>query len=419
MSAGHQFIRACADTGMGGVFRKAPRQQFTEEELPYYDFAVRYLTNFASFPTLQAFSQAQLPISEHVTDQPPAALLDRLGVRYAFNAVRDRQPSLTESLRARDMESVEVLLREMLAGVTGAHLANASVTMEDQARIVLAQCEAARTHEGLFGASLCWPTLDAATRGLAGGELAFFVARPGVGKSWALLSVANANHLLGKSVLFISMEMGLDQITRRWLGVMTGVNPNLMRTGMTSMHETGILQHTAQQLGNRAPIHLVSGDLNKDVGGIEALIDDKGPDVVCIDALYLLRSGGMDHLKKWEALTDVVRAVKRMGLSRNIPIISTVQFNRNQKATSTNRSMDLSDISGADAIPQDASVVVGLRPYAAPHTRTRRFGEILKNREGDESQFAIEFNFDPVRFNEVPLELEEEEDEEGVAQWMV
>ena len=415
MSAGLLFLHACAQRQASAVFRRAPRNHFIEEELPYADFARSYLTSYSEFPNLQAFDQNRKPLHDYGTEQPPEALLGRMATRSAYNSVRDRMPGLTQAMQGRDIDTIQALLREMLAGVSHAQNANASITMAEHAPNVLAQIEAARSHEGLFGASLCWPTLDAATFGRGGGELAFIVGRPGTGKSWTLLSVAHANHLLGKSVLFVSMEMGLDQIVRRWLGLMTGVNPNDMRTGTTDMHETRRLRETAEALGNHAPIHLVSGDFNKDTDGILSIIDDVGPEVVCIDALYLLRSSGAEFVKKWEALSDVVRDIKRMSLARNIPVISTVQFNRNQ---GSGKAMTMDNIGGTDSIPQDASVVIGLRPAPPPFSESKIIAEVLKNREGDQPIIGIGRSFNPVRFDEVPVD-EAPEGGEDSNEWMV
>jgi replicative DNA helicase len=415
MSTGRQFIHACCIRRDRRTFRKPSRIHFTEEEHGLYDFTVRYLAQYSELPPLDAFAQAAFDLTPYTTEQPPEALLDRLYTRYGYGAVQTRHDMLQQAMRRRDMGEVEVVLREMLSGVAGARTVNSSVTLAEHAPSVLAQMTQARMQQGLLGASLCWPTLDAATHGVAGGELVFVVGRPGTGKTWLLLNIAEANVVLGKSVLFISMEMGLDQITRRWLGLMTGVNPNEIRTGMATMHEEQRLNRAAESLGRRAPIHLVSGDLSKDIEGVEAIIEDKAPDVVCIDALYLLRSQGAAHVKKWEVLTDIVRATKRISLTKNVPIISTVQFNRNQSVAG-NRALALENIGGSDAIPQDASIVIGTRPFPPPHTDSRIYAEVLKNREGDAPSVAISRSFDPVRFVEVPME--DETQNEQSMEWM-
>jgi replicative DNA helicase len=189
------------------------------------------------------------------------------------------------------------------------------------------------------------------------------------------------------------------------LGLMTGFNPNLIRSGMISDLEEEALMYTISELTSKAPVELVSGDFSKDMGSIASLIDEHDPDIIVIDAIYLMTPSGVAHgyIKKWEALTEVIRESKKLMLRTNKPMIATVQFNRNQGTTSK-KAMDLSDIAGADTIPQDASIVLGCRPCPEPYSRNRRALTVLKNREGDNPSLTISFEFDPVSFEELPPE---------------
>ena len=94
--------------------------------------------------------------------------------------------------------------------------------------------------------TLGWPTLDAATNGAMGGELVVIAGRPGMGKTYALIEMAHAAWLSGKSILFASMEMGLMQIARRWMGRLLGVNPNFIRAGQVSDWMAGAMAGAAE-----------------------------------------------------------------------------------------------------------------------------------------------------------------------------
>jgi replicative DNA helicase len=72
------------------------------------------------------------------------------------------------------------------------------------------------------------------------------------------------------------------------------------------------------------------------------------------------------------------------------------------------RDPDLNDVAGSDAAPQDASLVMTSRRGRAPHAYDRRRLNLIKNREGEEGEFEIHFEFNPPRFDEV-IETEEEE----------
>jgi replicative DNA helicase len=95
-------------------------------------------------------------------------------------------------------------------------------------------------------------------------------------------------------------------------------------------------------------------------------------------------------------------------MKQHIPVFITVQFNRNQKDNSK-KAMDLSDIGGTDSIPQDASIVFGIRRAEEPHDKTRREIVMLKNREGDVTKATINFLFEPVNLDEINVEDEQQE----------
>ena len=95
----------------------------------------------------------------------------------------------------------------------------------------------------------------------------------------------------------------------------------------------------------------------------------------------------------------VIRELKQMAIRFDIPIVLSVQFNRNQKKRS-NKALDLGDIAGSDSIPQDASIVLGVRQGQPPFQERQRVIEGMKNREGMDATFAINFGFDPVDMSE-------------------
>lgn len=107
----------------------------------------------------------------------------------------------------------------------------------------------------------------------------------------------------------------------------------------------------------------------------------------------------------------MVQELKKLSIRYDIPVVISVQFNRNQKSKSKNP-LDLSDIAGTDSIPQDASIVMGVRSGPSPNETNQRIIEVMKNREGETPKFATAFSFSPVRMHEVPLI---EEGEEGLA----
>ena len=196
----------------------------------------------------------------------------------------------------------------------------------------------------------------------------------------------------------------MRQIARRWLGRSTRINPNFIRSGEIGSHPEQRMMQAIDSESDRSPVHLLSGDMKKDCGAIEEMVLEFTPSCVYVDAAYLLSPSGrkMGYISRWESISEVIRELKQIAIRYDIPVVASVQFNRNQKNKSK-KSFDLGDIAGSDSIPQDASIVLGVRDGASPNESTQRIIEVMKNREGESPRFATAFTFTPVDLSEVPL----------------
>ena len=168
------------------------------------------------------------------------------------------------------------------------------------------------------------------------------------------------------------------------------------------------------------PVHLLAGNMKKSVRAIETMVLETNPQALYIDAAYLLSPAGrkQGYVSKWETISEVVGELKVLALEYNIPVVISVQFNRGVRSNSTalRKSLDMGDIAGSDSIPQDASVVLGIRKGRPPMDRVTRIIEVMKNREGETPVFATSFTFSPVNMEEIPLvDADPDSVEEGEA----
>jgi replicative DNA helicase len=90
--------------------------------------------------------------------------------------------------------------------------------------------------------------------------------------------------------------------------------------------------------------------------------------------------------------------LKHLAISRNIPIIQTVQFNREAEK---NKKFGLETIAGSDAISQLGSIILAMGQADDPYKDVRRKIEIIKNREGGLCEFEINYRFSPPDFTEI------------------
>jgi len=403
MSLIHQLLRAGIMAGSPSIFRDIAAPQVLEEEAAVWTFAQNHYRQYGVLPTVETLGanghQMQLAL------ETPAYYVNEIRKRFAYQQISERHPNLTNAMRNYQPEVALATIREMLAAVGHSLNPNSVSNLNQQLGLVLEDFDYAREHPGLRGIPLGWDTLDHATLGAQPGDLIVIAGRPSMGKSYLLLKAARAAWLAGHSIAFVSMEMSLMQIARRWIAMETGINPRFIQQGALSPWAESTLRHKVSAiLEGSAPCHFLAGDMEKNIAGIEAMVEETNPSAIYIDAAYLLspsiRAGG-GYVAKWEQISMVIKELKQLAVKWNRPIIITVQFNRNLKSNAT-RELDMGDIGGSDSIPQDSSVVIGAKRGPSPHQNVQRILEIMKNREGETKSFACNFQFTPMDFNEIP-----------------
>jgi len=404
MSAGKKFIRAAIEAGDHKALRRADRDWFRDEEQAAFDYATKHLKNYGSLPAVDVMAAEGHPLPPTKGNVSTQYCLDVVRRRHAYNAVNDRHPQLVECMKNKDFDGLLDTLRVMNKEASSVLESDNYVTLSEELDAVVADYQQAKYNPGLQGVAFGWKTLDDATSGAQGGDLIVVAGRPSLGKSWMLLQMARQASLQGKKVSFTSMEMSLTQIARRWLGLHMAVNPNLIKEGELSTWGEERMMKMVDEIKDGAQVNLLAGDMSKKVSGIENMLLEFDSDILFVDAAYLLSPSGAKkgYISRWEAISEVVRELKALALRVNKPIVISVQFNRNQTNNST-KEPDLSDIAGSDSIPQDASIVLGIRKGPAPNQNCQRIIDCMKNREGDTPRFATAFSFAPVNFDEVPL----------------
>lgn len=425
MAQGHSFLRSAIENDEWKLIRRASADLFTEDELPSFEFVRSYLDQYRELPTIDIVIQEGHPLPALRRPASTEYYFNALKRRFAYTSVNGQHPQLVECLKNQDVPGMLATLREMVQKASRASESQSVTLLSDEIDEVLADYDEARHAPGLRGISTGWETLDLACNGLAGGDLVVLAGRPSMGKSYLLMEMAYVANREGRSVAVTSMEMSKNQIVRRWLGRATGYNPNLIRAGELSTYADERLREVADDLKEAiVPVYLMAGDMRKSVEGIEAMVMEHSPDILFVDSAYLLSPSGrkQGYVSKWESIAEVVLELKEIALRYNIPVVISVQFNRNQKSKGK-KELDLGDIAGSDSIPQDASIVLGIQQGVAPFQRTQRLVHVMKNREGDTPKFATAFTFSPVNMREVPF-VEQNDDDDAEQQtvssaWMI
>lgn len=205
-----------------------------------------------------------------------------------------------------------------------------------------------------------------------------------VHNTWTALAIAAHCYLeSGLRVAIYSKEMTVPQMRRRVASIIAGLDDGQIRTATLSPDDEGHYFDTldaltaledAQLTQSKKPSMMFLSDKGVKGGStpesLRARIERFEPDVLIVDGFYLMRdarSGKKD--RDWKTVSNISADLKEMALEMNIGIIGTTQANRSSDKDSKHISPDdLSGLAFADAIGQDADVVIQIIKGKDPNT---------------------------------------------------
>ena len=181
--------------------------------------------------------------------------------------------------------------------------------------------------------------------------LHILAARPGTGKTTLALQIAENVAAKGIKTLFISLEMGIDQLQHRRLAVEAGLSLAELHSIGQGEKETWdkIAAASAKLSGRPLYFNLVP---SLSVSRIERYARSIDAEFVVIDYLGLIQHQGSKSI--YEKVTETSNALKRMAVRLNIPILCLCQLNRG----ASGREPQLAELRDSGAIEQDADTVI-------------------------------------------------------------
>lgn len=424
MSDGLKLLSSVLAVGSSRTLSEVRREHFVGNEATAYDFIRSHLRSYRELPTaatVQEETRVRLPTANETLD----FYLNRVHDRWTYNEMREHYAGFREGMQSRDLEVVGrniASLSRIYRSRRSTTTPTASIQINDALAQVTQRLVDTRGTGGITGITTGWTLYDHITGGYQDSDLISLVARPGVGKTYLLLRQAERAHRQGKSVLFVTTELGTEQIGRRFLSVQMGINPTMLKTGMVSTHLQRRIERMTTSMVGADRFHLMSVGMGSTVDNVINLIHELGPDIVYIDGVYLLKPSEVGkNASRVEKVTGVYDELKGANLSLEIPFVVTTQFSR--QAGKGGKEGTLETIGYADAIGTHSSIVVAIKPGPTANPRESRYLEFLKGREGEDGQVAINFKFAPLDMEEFTpeqtAEVVEEETAESTTSWMV
>lgn len=215
--------------------------------------------------------------------------------------------------------------------------------------------------EGLTGIPTGFTELDRMTSGWQKSDLIILAARPGMGKTAFVLSMArNAAVLANKSVAIFSLEMSSMQLVKRLIASEAELSSEKIRSGKLEEHEWQQL-HTKISTIEDAKLFI---DDTPALSVLELkakarrLKSNRQLDMIIIDYLQLMRAeeGNKNAGNREQEISYISRSLKGLAKELDIPIIALAQLSRAVEQRQDKRPV-LSDLRESGSIEQDADLV--------------------------------------------------------------
>lgn len=265
--------------------------------------------------------------------------------------------------------------------------------------------------DGLSGVPSGYTGIDRMTLGWQPSDMIIVAARPSVGKTAFVLTMARNMAVEHKvPVAFFSLEMSSKQLVKRLMISETGLSADKIKGGKR------LEDYEWQQLNDRlnalsqAPLYIddtPSLGINEFRSKARRLVASAGVKMIIIDYLQLMTGPVELRGMREQEVSAISRSLKATAKELDVPIIALSQLSRAVETRGGSKTPQLSDLRESGAIEQDADIVMFIhRPdyYGLTDDPTQvGLTEIIiaKHRNGAVGEVQMRFRSSEVKFVDI------------------
>lgn len=222
--------------------------------------------------------------------------------------------------------------------------------------------KAAKQDGGLSGITTGYKKLDKLTLGWQRSDLIIIAARPAMGKTAFVLSMAKRMAVDNNiPVAMFSLEMSNVQLVNRLISNICEIEQSKIRSGQLTNKEWQNLDSKISLLQN-APLYLddtPSLSITELRSKARKLVREHNVQCIIIDYLQLMNATGMNPGSREQEVSMISRNLKGLAKELDIPVIALSQLNRTLEGRQgiEGKRPQLSDLRESGAIEQDADMV--------------------------------------------------------------
>lgn len=224
------------------------------------------------------------------------------------------------------------------------------------------QIEITKNNKGSFsGIESGLTALDRITSGWQKSDLIIIAARPAMGKTALVLTMArNAAVEFNRPVAVFSLEMSSLQLVTRLIASESELSSEKLKKGTLEDYEFQQLNDKIKKLAE-APLFI------DDTPGLSIfelrakarrLKEKHKIELIIVDYLQLMTAGGEGKGNREQEIASISRSLKGLAKELEIPVIALSQLSRAVETRGGDKRPQLSDLRESGAIEQDADMVM-------------------------------------------------------------
>lgn len=318
-----------------------------------------------------------------------------------------------------DIDDVMNKAENKLTEITGINAKGSVQTITDALPVALTAIGSARNNaNGLTGVSTGFSGIDRITNGWQDSDLIIIAARPSMGKTAFVLSMAKhiaIDHQV--PLAFFSLEMSTNQLVKRLLSNIALIDGSKLTSGNLTQQEWDALDYKAKDAFGK-PLYI---DDTANISLFEfrtkarRLVRDKGVKCIIIDYLQLMSGDSRHNSSREQEVSSISRGLKQLAKELSVPIIALSQLNRGveNRVGIEGKRPQLADLRESGAIEQDADLVCFIHRPEYYHIEvdengysTKGMAEfiIAKQRNGAVGTISLRFKSETATFYDMDRE---------------
>jgi replicative DNA helicase len=273
-----------------------------------------------------------------------------------------RAASAIANLAYDEAEDIDVVIdraEQALFGVSEERTTRDLTPIKHVARDFMERMEKLREQgDDVIGIPTGFVDLDRLLGGLNRSDLIIVAARPGMGKTSLILSMAlTAARRYQKRVAIFNLEMSSEQLLMRMISTETQIDSQRIRRGKIYDSELPLFYEALGRLAEARIFIDDSPDMTPRQMRTKCrrLYAEHGIDLVLVDYLQLMQADRGNNNRVQE-ISDISRGLKLLARELDVPVVAAAQLSRAVESRQEKRPM-LSDLRDSGSIEQDADIV--------------------------------------------------------------